>query len=79
MRLLGCTRLSHSEQQLQMASLDHAVWFLRHFRADEWLMYDQNSPSAGFGRGLAHCRIFDRAGHLVATVVQEGLMRFQLD
>jgi acyl-CoA thioesterase-2 len=58
-----------------MASLDHAVWFLRPFRADEWLLYDQTSPSAAAGRGLAHGRIFDRAGQLVATVVQEGLMR----
>jgi acyl-CoA thioesterase-2 len=79
MTLLGCTRLTHREQQLQMASLDHAVWFLRPFRADDWLLYDQNSPSAGFGRGLAHGRIYDRSGALVATVVQEGLMRFQLD
>jgi acyl-CoA thioesterase-2 len=79
MTLLGCTRLIHPGQQLQMASLDHAVWFLRPFRADEWLLYDQNSPSAGFGRGLAHGRIFDRSGSLLATVVQEGLMRFHLD
>jgi acyl-CoA thioesterase-2 len=79
MTLLGCTRLTHAQQQLQMASLDHAVWFLRPFRADGWLLYDQNSPSAGFGRGLAHGRIFDRDGRLVATVVQEGLMRFQFD
>jgi acyl-CoA thioesterase-2 len=75
MTLIGCARLPHVGAALQMASLDHAVWFLRPFRADEWLLYDQTSPSAAAGRGLAHGRIFDRAGRLVATVVQEGLMR----
>jgi acyl-CoA thioesterase-2 len=77
MTLLGCTRLTHETEDLQMASLDHAVWFLRAFRADDWLLYDQTSPSAGHGRALAHGRIFDRGGRLVATVVQEGLMRFR--
>ena len=75
MSLLGCSRLPHLDQRLQMASLDHAVWFLRPFRADEWLLYDQTSPSAGAGRSLSQGRIFDRAGRLVAAVVQEGLMR----
>jgi len=75
MTLIGCARLPHHGEVLQMASLDHAVWFLRPFRADDWLLYDQTSPSAGAGRGLAHGRIFDREGELVATVVQEGLMR----
>lgn len=79
MTLLGCTRLTHRDRLLQMASLDHAVWFLRPFRADDWLLYDQSSPSASLGRGLAHGRIFDRQGSLVATVVQEGLMRYHLD
>ncbi|MGZ6825638.1 MAG: acyl-CoA thioesterase [Mycobacteriales bacterium] len=75
MTLLACARLPHDEAELQMASLDHAVWFLRPFRADEWLLYDQASPSASLGRGLCHGRIFDLRGRLVATVVQEGLMR----
>jgi len=58
-----------------MASLDHAMWFLRPFRADEWLLYDQVSPSAHAGRALTHGRIFDIEGNLVAMVTQEGLTR----
>jgi acyl-CoA thioesterase-2 len=57
------------------ASIDHAMWFHRPFRADEWLLYDQVSPSAGGARGLSIGRLFDRAGTLVATAVQEGLIR----
>lgn len=57
------------------ASLDHAMWFHRRFRADEWLLYDCTSPSASGGRGLATGRFFSRDGKLVATVVQEGLLR----
>ncbi|GAC1322911.1 MAG: acyl-CoA thioesterase II [Mycobacteriales bacterium] len=57
------------------ASLDHAMWFHRPFRADEWLLYDQDSPSASGGRGLAHGRIFTREGELVVSVMQEGLVR----
>ncbi|MFC7345061.1 acyl-CoA thioesterase II [Saccharopolyspora griseoalba] len=57
------------------ASLDHAMWFHRRFRADDWLLYDCASPSASGGRGLATGRFFSRDGQLVATVVQEGLLR----
>ncbi|GLW90821.1 acyl-CoA thioesterase II [Actinokineospora globicatena] len=57
------------------ASLDHAMWFHRPFRADEWILYDCASPSASGGRGLATGRFFTRDGTLVATVVQEGLLR----
>ena len=57
------------------ASLDHAMWFHRPFRADEWLLYDMTSPSASNARGLATGRFFSRDGRLVATVVQEGLLR----
>ncbi|PPK67635.1 acyl-CoA thioesterase II [Actinokineospora auranticolor] len=57
------------------ASLDHAMWFHRPFRADEWILYDCLSPSASGGRGLATGRFFTRDGQLVATVVQEGLVR----
>lgn len=57
------------------ASLDHAMWFHRRFRADEWLLYDCASPSASGARGLATGRFFTRDGQLVATVVQEGLLR----
>jgi acyl-CoA thioesterase-2 len=61
--------------EVRMASLDHAVWFHRPFRADEWLLYAQESPSASGGRGLAMDRIFDEQGNHVATVVQEGMIR----
>ena len=57
------------------ASLDHAVWFHRPFRADEWLLYDASSPTAAGSRGLATGRIFTRDGRLVMSVVQEGLVR----
>ena len=57
------------------ASLDHALWFHRPFRADEWFLYDCDSPSASGARGLATGRFFTRDGQLVATVVQEGLLR----
>ena len=58
-----------------MASLDHAIWFHRPFRADEWWLYDQWSPSAQGARGLAFGRVFTQDGTLVATVAQEGLIR----
>ncbi|WP_031469831.1 acyl-CoA thioesterase II [Sciscionella sediminilitoris] len=57
------------------ASLDHALWFHRPFRADEWFLYDCASPSASGARGLATGRFFSRDGTLIATVVQEGLLR----
>ncbi|WP_018544982.1 acyl-CoA thioesterase II [Streptomyces sp. LaPpAH-108] len=57
------------------ASLDHAMWFHRPFRADEWLLYDQESPSAHGGRGLGQARIFTREGQLAISVVQEGVVR----
>jgi acyl-CoA thioesterase-2 len=57
------------------ASLDHAMWFHRPFRVDEWLLYDTDSPTSQGGRGLAHGRIFTRDGKLAVSVVQEGLMR----
>lgn len=65
----------HRGTKVQMASLDHAVWFLRPFRADEWLLYDQRSPSASGGRSLTHGRIFNQQGDLVAIVNQEGMTR----
>jgi acyl-CoA thioesterase-2 len=60
---------------MQVASLDHAMWFHRPLRVDEWLLYDVESPSASGARGLVRGRVFDQQGRLVATVVQEGLMR----
>ncbi|ONH24819.1 acyl-CoA thioesterase [Pseudofrankia asymbiotica] len=62
-------------QGMQLTSLDHAVWFHRPFRADEWLLFDQESPTASGARGLAVGEFFDAAGTLVATVVQEALVR----
>jgi acyl-CoA thioesterase-2 len=61
------------------ASLDHAMWFHRPFRADEWLLYDQRSPTASAARGLATGTIFTRDGALAVSVVQEGLLRIPLD
>jgi acyl-CoA thioesterase II len=79
MTLLGSTLVPHgvsvSSPSMQSASLDHTIWFHRPFRADEWLLYDQASPSASGGRGLAIGRLFTQDGRLVATVAQEGLIR----
>jgi len=79
MTLLGATLVPHrvnlGTPGLQVASLDHTVWFHRPFRADEWWLYDQWSPSASNARGLAIARVFTQEGVLVATVAQEGLIR----
>ena len=63
------------EPEFAVASLDHAIWFHRPFRADDWLLYAQDSPNTAGSRGLARGLIFDRAGVLVASVMQEGLIR----
>jgi acyl-CoA thioesterase-2 len=63
------------EEAIQAASLDHALWFHRPFRADEWLLYAQDTPSASGARGFARGLVYDRAGRLVASVAQEGLVR----
>ena len=60
---------------LKVASLDHAMWWHRFHRADEWFLYVQESPSASGGRGLSLARIYSEAGVLVATVAQEGMVR----
>jgi acyl-CoA thioesterase-2 len=60
---------------MQVASLDHAMWFHRPFRLDDWLLYDVESPSASGARGLVFGRFYTRDGTLVASVAQEGLMR----
>jgi acyl-CoA thioesterase-2 len=75
--LLGATLAAHdvNPAKTQMASLDHTIWFHRPFRADDWWLYDQWSPSASGGRGLALGRVFQADGTLVATVAQEGLIR----
>jgi acyl-CoA thioesterase-2 len=60
---------------MQVASLDHAMWFHEPFRADEWLLHVIDSPVARGGRGLVRGRIFSRDGRLVASTAQEGLIR----
>lgn len=60
---------------LQVASVDHSMWFHRPFRMDEWLLHAIESPSASGGRGLVRGRFFDRSGRLVASTAQEGLIR----
>jgi acyl-CoA thioesterase-2 len=79
MTLLDTTLFPHGRTifaaDLQVASLDHAMWFHRPFRADDWLLYSQDSPSASGGRGFCRGSIFSRDGRLVASVTQEGLIR----
>lgn len=67
--------LSWAMDQVQSASLDHAIWFHRPFRADEWLLYAQDSPSAFGARGFTRGTLYKRDGTLVASVAQEGLVR----
>jgi acyl-CoA thioesterase-2 len=67
--------IAWSHPGLKSASLDHAMWFHRPVKVDEWLLYVQNSPSAQGGRGLAMGHIYSREGSLVATVAQEGMVR----
>jgi acyl-CoA thioesterase-2 len=74
--VVNAHQLDWEDPALQVASLDHAMWFHRPFRADEWLLYDEESPSASGGRGLAMGRIFRQDGTLAVSVVQEGLVRF---
>lgn len=68
--------LSYDHPGLQMASLDHAMWFHRPFKVDEWLLYQQRAVSTGGARGLAGGSIFTADGSLAVSVVQEGLARF---
>lgn len=81
MTLLDTCLLPHAvawiDPKLQGASLDHAIWFHRQPDPGHWLLFDQNSPAAGGGRGLNMGRIFSQQGELVATVVQEGLIRYR--
>jgi acyl-CoA thioesterase-2 len=75
--VLRCHGLAWSDSRLRVASLDHAMWFHRPGRADEWTLYTQSSPSASSGRGLASGRMFTADGILLATVAQEGMMRLK--
>jgi acyl-CoA thioesterase-2 len=67
--------VSFVEGNVQLASLDHAMWFHRPFRVDDWLLYAMESPNASGGRGLARGQFFTRDGRLVASTVQEGVVR----
>jgi acyl-CoA thioesterase II len=77
--LLTTATLPHWDKvkpnELFLASLDHAMWFHRYFRIDEWLLYALDSPSASNARGFTRGSVFDQQGQLVASVVQEGLIR----
>jgi len=77
--LLGAAMIPHdmplAEGRVIMASLDHALWFHRKFRIDEWLLYAIDSPNASGARGLARGQFFDQAGRLIASCAQEGLIR----
>ena len=79
MTLLDTALFAHGrgifDRDIQAASLDHALWFHRPFRADEWLLYAADSPSASGARGFTRGRLFSRDGQLVASVAQEGLIR----
>jgi acyl-CoA thioesterase-2 len=63
------------DPRLQIASLDHTIWFHRPFRMDEWLLFSMESPNASGGRGLSFAHVYNRDGALVATLAQEGLIR----
>lgn len=79
--LIGTATLPHglhaSRGGLQMASLDHAMWFHRPLRVDEWLLFDLESPNASGARGLARGHVFARDGTLVGSLAQEGLIRLR--
>ena len=81
--LLDAALITHGrtvlDKSVMAASLDHALWFHRPFKADDWLLYAQDSPSAGGARGFARGLIFTRNGTLVASVAQEGLLRERLE
>lgn len=77
--LLDTALIAHGrfvfDPHLMLASLDHAIWFHRRFRADDWLLYAQDSPTSGGGRAFCRGTLFTRAGELVASTAQEGLVR----
>jgi acyl-CoA thioesterase-2 len=65
------------DERLQIASLDHTIWFHRPFRMDEWLLFSMESPNASGGRGLCFAHVYNREGVLVASCAQEGLIRMR--
>jgi acyl-CoA thioesterase-2 len=78
-QLIATSTLPHGihfeHGNVQLASLDHAMWFHRPFRLDEWMLYSMQSPNASGARGLALGQFFTREGVLVASTAQEGLVR----
>ena len=81
--LVGTATLPHGiswdQEELVMASLDHAMWFHRDCKLDDWFLYVCDSPSTSGGRGLARGMIYDRQGALVASTAQEGVIRLRRD
>ena len=81
MTLLDTSLFAHGksifDSSLQCASIDHAMWFHRKIRADEWLLYAEDSPSSSGGRGFTRGSLFSRDGQLLASVAQEGLIRIR--
>ncbi|TAK46800.1 MAG: acyl-CoA thioesterase II [Xanthobacteraceae bacterium] len=81
MSILDAAMAAHGRtlfaKDIMAASLDHALWFHRPFRADDWLLYSQDSPTTGCSRGLGRGLIFARDGRLVASVAQEGMIRLR--
>lgn len=67
--------MTFMDQSMQVASLDHSIWFHREFRMDDWLLYDMDSPSSSHGRGFNRGNLFNRDGKLVASTTQEALIR----
>lgn len=67
--------VNHFSQSMQVATVDHALWFHRPFRVDEWLLYEIESPNASNGRGFSLGRIYDAQGRLVVSAAQEGVIR----
>ncbi len=65
------------DKRLRLATIDHAMWFHKRFKFDDWLMYDMHSPFSGNGRALVQGKIYNKQGELVASSVQEGLFRLQ--
>ncbi len=79
--LIGTSRLPHrgsyERERMQVASLDHAMWFHHQADVSDWLLYAQDSPSSSSGRGISRGSLFDRQGRLIASTVQEGLIRLR--
>jgi acyl-CoA thioesterase II len=81
--LMGTSLLPHAvsilNQKLQPASLDHCIWFHDDFAVDDWLLYSMDSPRSSHGRGLSRGSFYTRDGRLVASTIQEGLIRLHTD